>query len=173
MITSKYIIELTEKYNMLYNPGSGQTTTVIFENPTSSDFQDMVKTSKDGGRTLFELRFIADNKDSKVYVADSWYVLHDQMKFALGFPPDSSFEKTPWLFDGVATYSGGKARMTTWDKFDVFITDRKHSSPELNEWIEETLYAYKWGWVDKYIGGFSSVLDSYKEKYKKFIKAQK
>ena len=173
MITSKQIIEISEKYKLLYNPGSGQTTTVIFENPTSSDFLDMAKNAKEGGRTLHELRFIANNKDSKVYIADSWYVLHEQMKYALGLPPDSSFEKTPWLFDGVAIYSGGRARMTTWDKYDVFITDRGHNSPNMNDWIEETLYSYRWKWVDQYVSGFSSVLESYKEKFKKFIKSHK
>ena len=156
-------------YKTLYRHGNLSTT--IFENPTSTDFQEIVKTAKDEKRILDDLRFIADAKNQKVYVADSWYVTHLILNKVLSLPSDSRFRENPWLLQGVAIYKNGGAHMVAWDKFDFYARESGGlSNPALNKWAKETLYTYKWGWADRYIKGISSTLDFYKKEYERYEK---
>ena len=163
MITSKYIIDISEEYSKTGLVRNRQVD--IYENPTSSDFIKLEKSAREHNRKLDKVRFIADINSHKVYLADSYNIIHDDMGKVLGFnvgyyPPER--------FEGTGTVSGGQAKATKWDSFQ-YISQLKFPSKTEIKFLEGT-FGYDWTWVDRYVSGTSSLINSCKEKYKSLMK---
>jgi hypothetical protein len=77
MITSKQIFNLLEDYAMLVNLPGGKVP--IYENPTTSDYSDIKKSTIRFYRKLESIRFIADIENEKVWVWDAYLATHNDI----------------------------------------------------------------------------------------------
>jgi hypothetical protein len=104
MITSNQIIKMLETYSSSKSLNGNFMT--VYENPTISDFQDMIVQAKkrSQGSNFRTIRFIADAKISKFYVADAYISTHTDMCTVLGL--SSSYLKEPNVVFGEAGLSG-------------------------------------------------------------------
>jgi hypothetical protein len=136
VITSKLILRICEKY---LTRGSFEGIKLeIFENPTSSDFVSLAKAVKEEtGRKLLAIRFVADARYQKVYIADAYNSIHQDIRDILKLPPADK----PGLINGIATVSGNRAIMS-----------------ELSSICPKEAVSSKWTWVNKYISGCSSMI---------------
>ena len=166
MITSNYIIKICEEY-FKSSSASGRIFS-IYENPTSSDLVKLTKEAREDGRKLTDIRFIANNKDKKIYIVDGYHVLHEAMRAALQFGQE--YKKTSWLLECMGKVSSNKISMYKWDKFEYFVANKViENDAVLRKCFEDTLN-YNWSWVDQYISGCSSVMIKYKNWFAKIIK---
>lgn len=169
MITSKQILHIIETYIKSKKVFNLQVD--IYENPTSSDITSMIKTAREEVRKFDRVRFIADNNSKKVYVADSYNIIHDHMYTALGMTPNSFFNLSyPNLLDGTATLSSGSFVMTNWDRFGMQIN--KIDLLDTRLWFEK-VFSYNWSWVDRYIKGCSKFVEQKKIKFEDKLKSIK
>ena len=158
MITSKEILKISEEF---YKDGKiyGSLVTV-YVNPTSSDISKMIIHAKEHNRDIFEVRFIADAKNKKVYAADSYDIIHDDMYTVLGFERNSSF-----MLDGIAKLNGNTLVMHSWDKFlRSYI-----SSPKYIIWFKDA-FNYNWSFADKYVKGCSNYVANDKKRFEELLK---
>jgi hypothetical protein len=159
VITSKQIIKLLEEFHKDGKVYGSLVT--VYVNPTSSDIVKMVKHAKEYNRDIFEVRFIADFKNKKVYIADSYDIIHDDMYTILGFRRNS-----PAMLDGLAKLSGGGSLvMHSWDKFLRSYISR----PEDLAWFKEA-FNYNWTFVDRYVRGCSSFIANVKKQFDELMK---
>jgi len=77
MITSKQIFNLLEDYAMLVGLPGGKVP--VYENPTTSDYLDIKKSTIRFYRKLESIRFIADIENEKVWVWDAYLATHDDI----------------------------------------------------------------------------------------------
>ncbi len=104
MITSKQVIKTLETYSSSKNLIGNLIT--VYENPTISDFQDMISQAKkrSQGSNIKTIRFIADAKNQKFYVADAYISTHTDMCNVLGL--SSSYLKESNVVFGEAGLNG-------------------------------------------------------------------
>ena len=77
MIISKQIFNLLEDYAMLVGLPGGKVP--VYENPTTSDYLDIKKSTIRFYRKLESIRFIADIENEKVWVWDAYLATHDDI----------------------------------------------------------------------------------------------
>jgi hypothetical protein len=101
MITANKILETYYSSKSL-----GGNLVIVYENPTSSDFQDMKIQAKkrSQGSNIKTVRFIADAKNQKFYVADAYVSTHTDMCSVLGL--SSNYLKDPNVVFGEAGLNG-------------------------------------------------------------------
>lgn len=153
MITSKLIIKLLEVYITAKKVDDDYLQ--VFCNPTSTELASITKNSK-------EIRFIADGEHQKVYVFDSYLATHEGIMDLLNLIDKSNF------FYGYATVSNGKATFTKSHDLKIALNNTRDSKYSKN--FLDKIFSYKWDWLNKYISGTTSYLNSskiqYIEKYK-------
>jgi hypothetical protein len=146
MIIAKQIINLYEKYSAIGSIRGHAVT--VYENPTSSDYINMrdetrkVYPHENPPYKITDVRFIADAKDQKFYVVDATLAEHSTLRRLTKIPTTGYI---PYLLEGIASLSNGKLNART-----VFPYTRDKTK----------FFSYNWSFVDKYINGFSAVLDS-------------
>ena len=156
MITSKQIINLTEKY--LKGKQYYGNFVDILENPSSREVIDLF--GKKVPEFLKDIRFIADAETKKVYVWNSELATHNMVQGDIGYP---NVNDRPNIILGTGKVSGGKPTITEWD-YSRYVASKKNLD------FLEKLFTYKWGWLDACIGNMSEFLVSEKEKYLKLVK---
>ena len=132
MITSKEILNLFEDYS-----ASGKSQgrhAEIYQDPTSSDYQELEKSAKRQKRVLEKIRFIADAKNQKIYVADSYTCVHRDMLKILKLPLDFLTETHPYVKYGEAVLINGKLKGHFW------LSSSNITSLDFN-----------WTWLSRYI----------------------
>lgn len=138
MITSKFIFQILDSYSSSKKLKDELVT--VYENPTSSDIAEIIKDAKRSKRNVEYIRFLADAKDQKVYIADDYLVTHNEMCAMVGIPNEAPWVRT----GGAARPENNKLRLMKWSM--------KSFSPESLK--------YKWDFVSKYIQGWSEALAS-------------
>ena len=155
MITSKQIIKLAEDW--IKSGSAWGQPLEVYVNPTSSDFAKMNKDArnsvdllgKPSPRDLKEIRFIADPKSQKVYVADAEWANHPDISRIVGIPRDSyGYCKFPNV-QGSAVVRGGKAQI---------VKDSCWRPLELRN--IKSFNKFNWSFADRYIPGFSNEITS-------------
>jgi hypothetical protein len=170
MITSKQITAVLEIYSKS-RAVSGEHKVDIYENPTSSDITSIFKTAREENRKVGEIRFIADAKSKKVYIADSYYIIHYHMYNTLNLMGDfGTYLNYPNLFDGIAVLYNGKITMNGWDRFSLQIP--RINIPETRNWFDK-LFSYDWSFADRYINGCSKFIDYKKKQFEFKVQKQK
>lgn len=109
MLTSYQISNLLESYS-----GSGKSQgryAEVFENPTMTDYLDLDKSARKQKRVLGRIRFIADAKNRKLYIADAYSCVHRDMLKILNLPSGFLSEAHPYVKYGEATLSGNKLKV--------------------------------------------------------------
>ena len=170
IITSKYIIELSEIYIDSKKTASGYTK--FFANPTKSDIVEMTELAfEDKKRVLEEIRFVAVAKSPPVvYVWDAFYIPHRDARKILGLPtPDYS---VPYIINGHAKLQNGKIVSDGSDIIDIASITLTYKGKNWKEYQEflRSVFSYKWDWLDTYIGGWSEYIESREKKYEDAIK---
>ena len=188
MITSKQIIGLSEEWFKNVHGFKNQSVP-IYINPDSSDLRELIKSVKE---TDFHnlIRFVADAKTRKVYVADGGLILHANLTLAIGFSR-LEMENFPYCCLGYGTLSGGKIRFDSKDneEFKLFNTFRSlrvasdtlrlikksnNFNRPVDKWQRNLIQSYNWinsfftfNWtfLEKYIIGFSSYFNQEKTKF--------
>ena len=103
MIKSNRIIEICEDWVKSVNGHGGRTD--VFVNPSSADYLEIYKGSK-----YQIIKFIADNKNKKVYVWNADTGIHRDVLSELGLM--SQLQKyNPDILVGDGVLSNGKARV--------------------------------------------------------------
>lgn len=171
MITSSQIIKISEDYLKSGVSGSGNHSISLFVNPSQADFIKMIKLAKDNQRNLTRIRFVANTLLKKVVVTDAYISTHEDVHKILGMPKDVefSYSKYPYLLDGEAPFSNGRPNSPVWDKFVTWILDRKTYDADFKIWLDG-VFSYNWSWLDSYIPGSSSMMNSYKNIYTNLLK---
>ena len=126
MITSKHILEISEKWSKTVKVWNARVP--VYENPGSSDYLELHKDAKKDKRTLGYMRFVANSKDQKVYIWDDYLATHADVIKTLGIS-----SKNPWVLTGYIEIKGG--------------------SPEASEWWKDAIgdYSdYDWAWMSRY-----------------------
>ena len=105
MITSRNIINILESYKVSINHHWTKVPYPVYENPSSSDYADLNKYVKSlnspDHKKLWSVRFMADFQKKKVYIADGYLSLHDEMIRNLNLDPNN-------ILQGEATVRGSK-----------------------------------------------------------------
>lgn len=142
MITSNKIIFLLEKY-LTSKRMSGDRELIIYENPDTNELHDLImlaKKSQKGGSGPY-LRFIADTKNKKVYVWDSYEAEHTIGRSTIGLPSIDPI-KTPWLLYGLCEpYSGYKLKLIEWPSKPPYSDTKFYTG----------LFNGDWNWLNRYI----------------------
>lgn len=145
MITSKQLQPLFETYltSKRVHTFNGNRELVIYENPDTSERQDIVlsaKKSQKGGAGPY-IRFIADANAKKVYVWDGYEGDHITGRNLVGLPSTNQ-SKTPWLLYGTSEPVGSyKLKFVQWD-----------SKPLYSEYkFYFKFLDYDWEWLTRYI----------------------
>ena len=145
MITSKQIFAVFEKYltNKRVNTFRGDRELVIYENPTTSELQDIKRLgNKDHGDTPY-IRFIADARPpQKIWVWDAYNGEHLTARSLIGLPSTYSAQ-TPWLLYGCCDSRGSKMILDDWDN--------KPSYSYNNLKFYDKFFTYNWNFLDKYM----------------------
>jgi len=132
MITSKQILKVCELWVKSIKVWKDEIS--IYENPGSSDFIKMYKTSKSR-----DYRYIADANHQNVFVWDANGALHSNVQSKMNL--FSSNRQEPNLYLGYCKLDWG--RMVSDN-----VGDYCYTSPKL-----------KWNWLEKYIKGSSSLIE--------------
>lgn len=169
MITSKYIIKLSEEYFSMTKTPSGLLE--IYVNPTPDELLLVSKESK-SHLGYGEIRFFAVSQQKKVYVFDAYLGMHYQAAPLLHLPSDAFSTFSPNLtLIGKAKLSGKSAEMTSCDVITSFtdkIAQGHFKSEEMIDYLKR-LFAMSWSWCDKYVK-CSSFMKQKKQEFEKLIK---
>ena len=170
MITSKQIISFCEEY-LISGKAYGKQFDV-YENPTSSDIVKLNKTAREDRRTFDLMRFIADAKTKKVYIADAHLANHEDIEKSVGI--FSRYLETPWLLEDMVKITGGRPKMDSIMSLvdPIQLGDRVIKDKKLINWFNDR-FSYDWSFVDNYIGGVSNAMKFYQEKYQKAVEKNK
>lgn len=153
MITSNQIIKLSEEWLMSAKGTYSPDLVNIYVNPTSSDYLELRK------EKVQFLRFIADNRNKKIYVANAIHILHDDMVRNIGGFTGLKTDYTNfslWLLAGNASLSGNTSDMTRSDMIQhlwQFSSDTNNSISERKKVrdILNKILATDWSWCDRYV----------------------
>jgi hypothetical protein len=105
-ITSNQILSVSESY-LTSKKLDKDTNLEVYANPTSSE---ITKITDQSNKTfgVRQVRFVVDNKNKKVYVADAFLTLHYTILKLIGL---NLPETSPDYFVGIANVKGGKPIM--------------------------------------------------------------
>lgn len=161
MITSKYIINLSEEY--FTSKSINGDAVVLYVNPTAEDFTELYK---DGVR---EIRWIADAKNKKVYVFDARLAIH-QEALRVFFNIDwfniflNKSNQYFYLFlGGAKLFNKTSCGSPESAEVDYLFTHPRYI-PDHIDYLDK-VFTYNWQWLDKYISGANTYLISCKQKY--------
>ena len=164
MITSQFIIALSEKYSDSVNI-SGHNV-IIFENPNKDDLVEVIKNNQ-----YQEIRFLAKaDTPQTCYIWNAGYSLHYAIRKHLNFPIDN--ETTPGIVDGEASVLGGVVKNAK----IIYLTEFLRAAGNANSYGKDArkllrkMMSYNWSWLDKYIPGSSSQFNRCKEEFKSIEK---
>ena len=148
MITASHIIQVSESFSKadITNYGS---EIYIFVNPTSSDFTEMNKRAKEENRKLDGFRFVPDLRTKKVYIADIYGITHNDIRKTERLP----MQPVPYCFDGIASWSGGRAVMTGY-----------YPDSSNDKAIGGQIEKADWSWVDPYVKNCSAYFTPFRMK---------
>lgn len=171
MITSNYIINLSERYINGKKTFMGYAK--VFENPTSSDLLEIEKYFQ--ASQPDNIRYLAKAKANAqtVYVWDANLALHKDIRQLLGFPYEP--EKSPDIINGEATLSNGKVKFLNADSVDYRLSNFEIKNvpdaklKEIRRYLSK-VFGYDWNWLDYYIKGFGSHISQQKEKFMRLAK---
>ena len=128
MITSKFILSITEKYSggkLIHKRyGSGPFYLEVFENPTSSDYSAIRKSASEREIPSTWIKFVADFKNKKFYAANGYDCEHEDIGYLV--------HATGWEGDGKLMSGSSKL---LFDRSKVPPGD----SPEALKWIKQYL----------------------------------
>ena len=164
LITSNYIINLSEKYSdsvKVFN-----NLALIFENPNRDDLVEMVKNAK-----FPEIRFLAKaDAPQTCYMWNGGFALHDDIRKHLHFPVEG--ETTPGIVDGEASVLGGAVKNAKIIYLAEFLRDSgiSNSYGKDNRNLLRKMLSYNWSWLDRYVPGCSSQFNHCKEEFKSIDK---
>jgi hypothetical protein len=156
MITSKQIINLTEKY--LKGKQYYGNFVDILENPSNREVVDLF--GKKVPEFLKDIRFIADAETKKVYVWNSELATHNMVQNDVGYP---NVNDKPNIILGTGKVSGGKPTITEWD-FSRYFASKKNLD------FLGKIFSYKWDWLSVYVNNMKEFLSTEEEKYLKLVK---
>lgn len=139
MVTSKQIVTILDSYKTGRKISDEFVT--VYENPTSSDVAEIIRTASRDKRRIADIRFVADAKSQKVYIADGYLITHNEICAMIGIP----YFDTPWV------RTGGLARLDG--------TNLRLFKASMSNFSSES-FKYDWSFVGKYIQGWSEALDS-------------
>lgn len=189
MITSNQIIKLSEDWFKSVR-GYKNESVSIFVNPDSSDLKELAMSVKES-RFNNLIRFVADAKNQKVYVADGGLLIHGNITSGMGYPTRVAAEKLSNMCFGYGTLSNGKITFINRDNDEFKFASRFRSltvaskfislSKKSNQvtkmidvyfkdllqsynWINN-FFTYNWSFVDRYLSGFSSYINQEKLKF--------
>jgi hypothetical protein len=183
MITSKRIIQLVEEW--FRDVKNGNISASVYVNPGSSDIRELYKRAELANRAGFPaIRFIADSRSpQKVYVWDAYYAYHDDVSKVLGFSrPNEHLDEPPFVYDGYGKIVSGKlvgndtyATTLNIDKLlDSLESNngRHFSDKQIKDRIDilRTIFSCNWMFIDRYIPGFSKIIEKRKQKFVKIEK---
>lgn len=154
MITSKQITGISEKYLTLAN--SYGHPVEIFENPTSSDYKELLGKIN----PYHQVRFTADMDSKKVYVWDALGLMHGEAAHHIGIyskygQSNKAGTSEDPLFMGLATISGNKAVVvggSDWMELiiSVVASDTGHKMKKERAYLAR-LTGGAWSWVNTYL----------------------
>lgn len=139
MITSKRIIDISERY--VSRPNVGNDSVEIFVNPNSQELRDAAKDDFDR-LCNGTIRFFADGDKKEVYVWGS-RILHSNLGKMLGMSALLSLDHYSALL-GVASVSGGRARI-----IDSYNLD--YCFHNFNVMGLQHFFSLNWSWLYQYI----------------------
>ena len=145
MITSKYIIEISERY--VSRPNVGNDSVEIFVNPNSQEIRDAAKDDFDricNG----SIRFFADDDKKEVYVWGS-RILHHKLTNILKLGSNSGLSNLSAFF-GIATVNGGRAKVVESYNLTWNISQAKMGSHDSIKFLTN-FFSIDWGWLFPYI----------------------
>ena len=139
------------------------------------------------------VRFIADAKAQKVYVAVGYYCIHDDIRKALGKGSiESEWKKVPYNAGGESTLVGGRLtldpveynsnggetleRLKTTIEYMSKDIIKPSSIKNIGDFVTErkpfieAVFNLNWSFVDRYISGFTTFMNQEKEIYETYIK---
>ena len=142
MITSKQIIELVEIYSTGFKVRS--TFVSVYENPTKSEIQEIISSTKNsqGGSYLgnslnLPIRFIADGRNQKIYMWDSYYSEHIKVLKLLKLPTS----RTPYVMTGGCSIVGSGLKL---------VWDNRPEEKEDPDFYKKSS-SYGWEWLGNYM----------------------
>lgn len=130
MITSNQIISITENYVDLVSVDGTSYKVEVYVNPTNRELYQLNKQIPS-----HILRFSADVANKKVYVWDGMKLLHGESSYKIGiydkYQVKSYFNYK--LFMGLASISGGKAKVTRGADTLQFLLDSHKANKDINK----------------------------------------
>lgn len=163
MITAKKMFELLEEYFTSKNILGKNVE--VYKNPTLTDVKEL---------NAVIVRFIADNRNRTVYIWDGYLAIHSYLWDVITGHPISSRTNCPYLFPGIALVNRNKLTISQWDEFDNF--KKYYSKSSKRERVNKgtsffpEFFSIDWSWVDKYISGTSSFIQTRKNEFNNIIK---
>lgn len=129
MITSRNIIDMLESYKISIKHHWTKVPYPVYENPSSSDYADLNKYVKSlnssDHKKLWSVRFMADFQKKKVYIADGYLSLHDEMIRNLNLDPNNTLQ-------GEATVRGGKPLIQWVKNYPIYLGSKIHDKEFLD-----------------------------------------
>ena len=145
MITSKYIIKLSEEYFNTKNIRGFDV--VIYKNPTLDEIKSLRAVNSG-------VRFIADAKSKKVYVWDANKSIHNDIFSSLVSWGAISWDNMDYYINGIASvFDSGRMTFTVWD----FANRPGEINSEVRNYVI-TIMNQDWAWLDRYIPGASQYI---------------
>jgi hypothetical protein len=164
MINANYIINISESY-VTSKKIDKDTSLEVYVNPTTSEIKKLTDASfKTFG--VRQVRFVVDNKNKKVYVADAFLTLHHTILKLIGL---NLSKEGPDYFTGIANVKGGKPEMLESNEwFNEWFKHSFYSNCYPNQYSRdlESLLSSDLRWLDQYIV-CSSVIEKLKDKFRK------
>jgi hypothetical protein len=149
LITSRQIIQISEEWAK--SPKIFGKPVNIYVNPGSSDIKDMYKLMTNSSNK--EIRFFADAKAQKVFVADAMLIQHQDIEKAMGYKPiDYGYDVPEYYIEGMGHIGGGRIIL--------------HANEDETS-VLDTQGKYNWSFLEKYISGITAYLEKIKKKYAK------
>ena len=175
MITSRHIMKIGEQW--FSDVKNGNITASVYVNPGSSDIREIYKVAASSNKPgQPAIRFIADAKSKKVYVWDAYYAYHDDVSNLLGYnKPNEYLDEPPFVYDGYGKIVNGAIigndKHGTTQNIDLILSslnnNRYLSDRQVKERIDilRPIFSYDWSFIDKYISGFSQLIQKRKQDF--------
>lgn len=159
MITSKQIINISEKWVQPVKSWHGRSE--VFLNPDSTDIKELYNTNNQ-----HIVRFIADNKNKKVYAWDGTTTIHYEVANSIGLGSEYNKLYNSNLLCGTGVIKLGKIQMTdaTELELDIYLSkDISSIKSDTKKYLED-LVDNNWSWLTPYVNYFD-----YFKKIKNFV----
>lgn len=168
MVTAQSITRLCEDYfntKKVFN-----REVVIYRNPTTSDYKELMRVIKSAGVSDLIVRFIADAKKQSIYIWDARLANHDNISDLVGFSWVQR-EYEYWVITGDAEINGSRLVVSSWRGLFYYPIKWLYTRPEddYSGNIKKRLFdffACNWSFVDKYLPGFAQELNKIKAEAK-------